>query len=106
MGKIDEVTVIQFNLKWFIGIIISLVTSFGGFYFGVIKPDSESIKGFVEQRFVDNEKYQEIKFEKLDEMNQKLSDLESKVDALNSRNTDLNELRNNNNNTGASLGDN
>ena len=103
MGKVDETTVIQFNLKWFIGIVISLVTSFGGFYFGVIKPDNNSIKDVVEQRFEDQQKYQELKFEKLDEMNQKLDGLELKVDALSRRNTDLNDLRSNNNNTGASF---
>ena len=100
---LNETTVIQFNLKWFIGSLISLLISFGGFYFGIIKPDNDSIKTVVEQRFNDNEKYQELKFEKLDDMNQKLDDLELKVDALNRRNTDLDALRTQTQNTGASF---
>jgi hypothetical protein len=100
---LNETTVIQFNLKWFIGSLISLLISLGGFYFTIVKPDNDSIKNVVEQRFTDNEKFQNLKFEKLDEMNQKLGDLELKIDALNRRNTDLNELRTNNNNTSASF---
>ena len=91
MAKIDETTVIQFNLKWFIGIIISLAVSFASFYFGFIKPDNKAIVDTVEQRFDNQDKYQKLKFEKLDEMNTKLGDVEQKVDALQRR--ELDELR-------------
>jgi len=92
MGKIDETTVIQFNLKWFIGIIVTVISFFVTFYFTVQKPNNDGVKEFVQQRFDDQQKYQELKFEKLDEMSTKLSDVEGKVDALQRR--ELNELRN------------
>ena len=92
MAKVDEGTVIQFNLKWFIGIIVTVISFFVTFYFTVQKPNNESIKELVEQRFQDQQRYQDLKFEKLDEVSTKLNDVENKVDALQRR--ELNELRN------------
>lgn len=104
MAKVDEGTVIQFNLKWFIGIIVTVISFFVTFYFTVQKPNNESIKELVQQRFEDQQKYQDLKFEKLDEMSTKIGDLQLKVDALSRRNDDLNRLRNSIDNTGATLG--
>jgi len=104
MGKIDESTVIQFNLKWFIGIIVTIVSFFVTFYFTVQKPNNDGVMNFVEQRFQDQEKYQELKFEKLDEMNSKLTDMERNIDALKRRSDDLFELRSTIDNTGGQLG--
>jgi hypothetical protein len=92
MAKIDENTVIQFNLKWFIGIIIALLTSFASFYYTVQKPNNDSIKDHMDELMVKEREYQELKFEKLDEVATKLNDVENKVDALQRR--ELDELRN------------
>jgi len=91
MGKIDESTVIQFNLKWFIGIVFSLLTAFTGFYYAVQKPNNDSVKGHMDELMVKEREYQELKFEKLDEMSTQLNDVQGKVDAITKR--ELDELR-------------
>lgn len=102
MGKVDEGTVIQFNLKWFIGIIITVIGFFVTFYFTVQKPNNDSVKEFVQQRFDDQQKYHDLKFEKIDEVTTKLDDVEKKVDALQRR--ELDELKNSvSDDTGASF---
>lgn len=101
MAKVDETTVIQFNLKWFIGIIISVIGFFVTFYFAVQKPNNDSIKDFVEQRFEDQQKYQDLRFQKLDDMATKLNDMDQKVDALSQR--ELNDLRSRNEDTNFSF---
>lgn len=103
MPNINDNTIIQFNLKWFLGIVFSLLTAFIGFYFTIQKPNNDSVKGHMDQLMLKEREYQNVKFEKLDEMNGKIDDLQLKVDALNRRNDDLNELRGRND-TGASLG--
>ena len=89
--KVVESTVIQFNLKWFIGIIFSLLTAFSGFYYTVQKPNNDSTKGHMDELMVKEREYQDLKFEKLDEMSTKLNDVDLKVDALTRR--ELDELR-------------
>lgn len=105
MPKIDETTIIQFNLKWFIGIIVSILMSFAGFYYTVQKPSNEGIKTHMDELMINERKYQELKFEKLDDMNTTLNDLQTTVDALKKRNDDLDALRNRvaNNNTSGEL---
>lgn len=104
MSKLDENTIIQFNLKWFIGIIFSLITAFSGFYYVIQKPNNDTIKIHMDEIMLRERDYQNLRFEKLDDMSQKISDLEGKIDALSKRNDDLNSLRNRIDNTGATLG--
>jgi hypothetical protein len=102
MPKIDESTVIQFNLKWFLGIIVALLTSFGSFYYTVQKPNNDSIKAHMDELMIKEREYQELKFEKLDELSSKVNDINGKVDALQRR--ELDELRSQvDDNTGASF---
>jgi hypothetical protein len=94
MPKVDETTIIQFNLKWFIGMIVSLLMAFSGFYYTVQKPSNEGIKSHMDELMAQEHKYQDLKFEKLDDMNTTLTHLQTTVDALKKRNDDLDALRN------------
>ena len=100
--KVDEGTIIQFNLKWFIGIIFSLLKAFTGFYYTVQKPNNDSVKSHMEDLMDKEREYQDLKFEKLDGMSDKLDNVDLKVDALTRR--ELDELRaESGENTGASF---
>jgi len=90
---INEATIIQFNLKWFIGSLLSLLLSFGGFYFGFVRADTKAIIEHVDDKLADERRFQELKFEKLDDMNTAIGDLKVTVDALKKRNDDLDALR-------------
>jgi len=102
--KVDESTVIQFNLKWFITIIGSIIISFGSFYFGVQKPNNDSIKDYMKELMEGERKYQDLRFEKLDEMQITIDGLKKSVEDLSKRDDDLNRLKERSN-TGGSLGD-
>jgi len=101
--KVDESTVIQFNLKWFITIIGSIIISFGSFYFGVQKPNNDSIKDYMKELMEGERKYQDLRFEKLDEMQITIDGLKKSVEDLSKRDDDLNRLKERSN-TGGSLG--
>jgi len=101
--KVDESTVIQFNLKWFITIIGSIIISFGSFYFGVQKPNNDSIKDYMKELMEGERKYQDLRFEKLDEMQITIDGLKKSIEDLSKRDDDLNRLKERSN-TGGSLG--
>ena len=91
--KVDESTVIQFNLKWFISIIVAIVSFFVTFYFTVQKPNNDEVKDHMTELMTREREYQDLKFQKLDDLNQTVTDLQDIVDALKKRNDDLIDLR-------------
>ena len=91
--KLNDSTIIQFNLKWFISIIVAIVAFFMTFYFTVQKPDNDSVKERMEELMAKEREYQDLKYEKMDELRLSVDDLTQQVEALNKRNRDLDILR-------------
>lgn len=94
LTSITENTQIVINIKYFIGIIISILGITYGFYDNVVEPKFEKIEQQYERMISDQKEQNRIFYDKLSDINSAISVLNANINALNKNYTNIQEQTN------------
>ena len=94
LTSITENTQIVINIKYFIGIIISILGITYGFYDNVVEPKFEKIEQQYERMISDQKEQNRIFYDKLSDINSAISVLNANINTLNKNYTNIQEQTN------------